>query len=133
MGGKKMHYSDWIYRSCNGIEYHGIIEFELDTEIPKSFMMGVWRIAIVILSDLNGTDAEVYTKNYPSRFVFFLRDEDALVGLTVWLKDEDVAPGASIFLAIPEEYFNYQGLNPAGAPFLQASQPCRVVVGPEEE
>jgi len=128
-----MYHSDFIYTSCHGIKYHGMQEVEIESVIPKWFYMGLWRIATVFLADVNDSDAEVYTNNYPSRFVFLLRDEDGLVGLANWMKDEDFLPGASVILSIPDSYFTYQGINPSGAPFLQCSDPDSVVVGADED
>jgi hypothetical protein len=133
MGGKKMPQINWTYTSCHGIEYDGLIEIEHNMELPKAVYLNSWRIATVILSDVNDSDAHAYEANYPNRFVFVLRDQDALFGLTMWLKDEDIAPGASIILSLGMEFFNYQGLNPSGAPFIQSSDPDEVVVGADED
>ena len=124
---------NWTYRSCHGIKYDGLIEIEHNMELPKAVYLDSWRIATVILSDVNGSDAKVYAANYPERFVFVLRDQDALVALTNWMKDEDIAPGANIILSLGMEFFTYQGLNPDGAPFIQCADPDLVYVGDDED
>ena len=116
----KERVKNWIHLSNSEIEYHGIVEiFTWDMPAVKQ-IKEAWRVAVVFLH--YEKDIDILDRNYPSRYLFLLRDRDALTGLTNWIKDEGCSLGVPLLLCKPTELFQYQGVNPSGHPFLECKE-----------